>query len=69
MPELDGIQVAKRIVEINSRQRIIIATAQMKETLYECMKELGRIVEIIEKPFEPEVLVDVLEDASASQRV
>jgi hypothetical protein len=41
----------------------------MKETLYDCIRELGRIIEIIEKPFEPELLVEILEDASASQRV
>jgi CheY-like chemotaxis protein len=68
MPALDGIQVAKRILGLNPQQRIIIATGQLKETLHDCMKELGRIVEIIEKPFEPELLINVLEDQSESQK-
>lgn len=69
MPVLDGIQVAKEILSRNPRQRIIIATGQVKETLYDSIQELGQIIEIILKPFEPELLVEVIEDTLASARV
>jgi CheY-like chemotaxis protein len=69
MPILNGIQVAREIFKQNPEQRIIIATGQAKETLSDCLKELGRVVEITEKPFEPELLAKVIEDTSASARV
>lgn len=61
MPLMDGIQVAKRIIKLNSSQRIVMATAQSKETLSDSLKELGRLIETIEKPFEPDLLVQVIE--------
>jgi response regulator RpfG family c-di-GMP phosphodiesterase len=69
MPILDGIQVAKEIIRLNPRQRIIIATGQVKETLYNSIRELGHIIEIILKPFEPELLVEVIEDTLTSARI
>jgi CheY-like chemotaxis protein len=62
MPKKDGIEVAKEILEMNSKQRIIFASAYVKDTLEDAVKELKRVVELIQKPFEANALVDTLED-------
>lgn len=65
MPKKDGLQVAKEILESNPSQRIIFASAYVKETLKESVKELRQVVELMQKPFLPEALVDVVEDTEA----
>ena len=65
MPKKDGLQVAKEILESNPSQRIIFASAYVKETLRESVKELRQVVELMQKPFLPEALVDVIEDSDA----
>ena len=65
MPKKDGLQVAKEILESNPSQRIIFASAYVKETLKESVKELRQVVELMQKPFLPETLVDVVEDTEA----
>ncbi len=40
MPKKDGLQVAKEILELNPTQRIIFASAYVRETLIESVKEL-----------------------------
>jgi CheY-like chemotaxis protein len=65
MPKKDGLQVAKEILELTPSQRIIFASAYVKETLKESVKELRQIVELMQKPFLPEALVDVVEDTEA----
>ena len=64
MPKLNGIQVAKEIVRLNPEQRVLLATAVLKETLADCIKDIRRIVEMIQKPFEPESLIQIVEDKS-----
>jgi CheY-like chemotaxis protein len=65
MPKKDGLQVAKEILELTPSQRIIFASAYVKETLKESVKELKQVVELMQKPFLPEALVDVVEDTEA----
>ena len=65
MPKKDGLEVAKEILAVNPSQRIIFASAYVKETLRESVKELGQVVELMQKPFLPEALVDVVEDTEA----
>jgi CheY-like chemotaxis protein len=65
MPKKDGLEVAKEILELNPSQRIIFASAYVKETLRESVKELRQLVELMQKPFLPKALVDVLEDTEA----
>lgn len=65
MPEKDGLQVAKEILEINPEQRIIFASAYVKETLAESVKELRRVVELMQKPFSMSELVDTVENKEA----
>jgi CheY-like chemotaxis protein len=67
MPGKDGLQVAKEIFEINPEQRIIFASAYVKETLENSVKELKRVVELMQKPFDADILVDTIEDREAQE--
>ena len=69
MPIMDGKQVAKEILSINSEQRIIFVSAYVKETLMESVRELNQVMELIQKPFEPEVLVDLVENVQSAQLI
>jgi CheY-like chemotaxis protein len=62
MPKKDGLQVAREVLEINPHQRIIFASAYVRETLMESVKSLKQIVELLQKPFDLETLVDTIED-------
>lgn len=62
MPKKDGMEVAKEILAINPNQRIIFASAYVKDTLVDSVKELHRPVELMQKPFKLEALIDTLED-------
>lgn len=62
MPKMDGMEVAKHILAANPHQRIIFASAYVNETLVDSVRELKQIVELLQKPFELDTLVDVLED-------
>ncbi|MFL6496042.1 MAG: response regulator [Nitrososphaera sp.] len=65
MPKKDGLQVAKEILEINPKQRIIFASAYVKDTLEESVKELKRVVELLQKPFSLSKLLDTVENREA----
>ncbi len=69
MPEKDGMQVAREILALNPRQRIIFASAFVKETLEESISELGRVIELVQKPFSMKTLVNVIEDAEIYARL
>ena len=62
MPKKDGLQVAREILELNPHQRIIFASAYVRETLTESIKSLKHVVELLQKPFDMEVLIDTIED-------
>jgi DNA-binding response OmpR family regulator len=62
MPRKDGMQVAKEILEINPKQRIIFASAYVEETLEDSVKQLKQVVELMQKPFGADVLVNTIED-------
>ena len=62
MPKINGMQVAKEILAVNPHQRIIFASAYVKETLMDSIQQLNQIVELLQKPFGPDVLADTIED-------
>ena len=62
MPKKDGMEVAKEILIANPHQRIIFASAYVKDTLVDSVKELKQVVELMQKPFELDSLVDTIED-------
>ena len=65
MPRKDGMQVAKEILEMYPKQRIIFASAYVEQTLEDSVKQLKRVVELMQKPFGAETLVNTIEDKEA----
>jgi CheY-like chemotaxis protein len=62
LPGMNGMDVAKEILEINPHQRIIFASAYVEETLQESVLQLNQVVELMQKPFKLSRLVDTVED-------
>ncbi|MDE1826950.1 MAG: response regulator [Thaumarchaeota archaeon] len=60
MPKRDGLNLAKQIRTTNPQQKILFTSAYIKEALIESLKELHG-VEFIEKPFDLEDLIEVVE--------
>ena len=69
LPRIDGLQVAREILRSNPNQRIIFASAYTRETLVNSVRDLNKIVELLQKPFDPEVLVNLIEDPSVSGKL
>lgn len=65
MPKKDGLESAKEILELDPRQRIVFASAYVKETLEDSVKQLKQVVELMQKPFEADTLADTIEDKAA----
>ncbi|AIC14758.1 response regulator [Nitrososphaera viennensis] len=62
MPKKDGMEVAQEILALYPRQRIIFASAYVRETLLDSVNQLNRVVELLQKPFRIKALIDTLED-------
>jgi DNA-binding NtrC family response regulator len=69
MPKKDGIDVAKEILKMNPKQRIIFASAYLKDTLLESWSTLGQVVELLPKPFDIDVLTNTIEDTAGKARL
>jgi len=62
MPKKNGLEVAKEILEVVPHQRIIFASGYVEGTVADSIKKLGKIVEVIKKPFALAELTDLIED-------
>ncbi|MEM3063874.1 MAG: response regulator [Candidatus Nitrosotenuis sp.] len=62
MPKMNGLDAAKEILALNPSQRIIFASAYVQETLADSIKSLKQIVELLQKPFGLQDLIDTIED-------
>ena len=62
MPRKDGMQVAEEILAMSPKQRIIFASAYVEQTLNYSIKQLKQVVELMQKPFGAEALVNTIED-------
>jgi CheY-like chemotaxis protein len=62
MPYINGIEVAKEILAVNPHQRIIFASAYVKDTVTDSIKNLKKLTEAIQKPFGIQKLIDLIED-------
>lgn len=62
MPNKDGMEVAREILAIEPKQRILFASAYVVDTLVESVKNLQQVVELLQKPFDLYEFVDLLED-------
>ena len=64
MPKMDGLEVAKEIFVVNPHQRIVFASAYLRDTLLESVEKLNRLVEVLNKPFGKQELIDAKGDKS-----
>src|SRR5881397_3078463 len=62
MPKKDGMEVAKQILAIEPKQRILFASAYVLEMLVDSIQHLHQVVELIQKPFELDPFMDLVED-------
>ena len=62
MPRMNGLGVAKRFWQ--SIHRIIFASAYLQDILLDSINQLNQIVEILNKPFSEQELIDTVEDKS-----
>ena len=62
MPKKNGLDTAKEILSLNPSQRIIFASAYVNETIGDSIRVLGKVIEIIKKPFPLSDLIDQIED-------
>ncbi len=69
MPGMNGMEVAKEILSTYPHQRIIFASAYVKETLEQSVKELKQVVELMQKPFALKQLTDTIEDTEAFEEL
>lgn len=60
MPGMDGIDVAKEIQKLNQKQRIIFVTGYGSNVVKK-LKEINENVEIMNKPFTVEALINQIE--------
>ena len=64
MPRMNGLEVAKEILAVNPHQRIIFASAYLQDMLIESLRQLNQIVEILNKPFSEQEVIDTVVDKS-----
>ena len=62
MPKKDGMEVAREILAIEPKQRILFASAYVVDTLVDSVKNLQQVVELLQKPFDLYEFVELLED-------
>jgi CheY-like chemotaxis protein len=60
--DMDALELGKRILSLNPDQRIILASANIQETITRVMKEFDIPAQIIQKPITSEILISSLED-------
>ncbi|HEY7109338.1 MAG TPA: response regulator [Nitrososphaeraceae archaeon] len=64
LPDIDGLEVAKEILTLNPRQRIIILSTHASEILSQVSDWTKIPVEVLEKSVSITVLVDTVEDVA-----
>jgi YesN/AraC family two-component response regulator len=62
MPRMDGLEVAKEVASINPHQRIIIVSSYDGDIFRGATEHFHLKVEILQKPFSGETLLNVLGD-------
>ena len=69
MPKMDGLDVAKHILALCPSQRVMFASAYTAQTLMEAVKNLHKVVELLQKPFDLEYFVDAVEDKALYEQL
>lgn len=69
LPKMNGLEVAKKILELEPRQRIIFASAFVQETLMDSIIHLRHVVELLQKPFGDTEFITAIEDKEIYQKL
>src|SRR6476619_5950156 len=69
MPDRNGLQVAKEILTINPRQRIIFVSAFVEEWILDSIKELKVTPEFLQKTISNRNLIDAIENNEQLERL
>jgi len=62
MPRMSGTDVAKEIIEMNSKQRILFVTGHVKDTM-KGVRKIGEKIELMQKPFRISAMINQVEKA------
>jgi CheY-like chemotaxis protein len=60
--DIDALELGRQILSLNPKQRIILASSNIQETISRVLKEFDSPAQILQKPIPSEVLVASLED-------
>ena len=62
MPRMAGTDVAKEIIEMNPKQRILFVTGHVKDMM-KGVRKIGEKIELMQKPFRISAMITQVEDA------
>ena len=62
MPRMEGTEVAKEIIDMNPKQRILFVTGHVKDMM-KSVRKIGEKIELIQKPFPVKAMIRQVEDA------
>ena len=62
LPDMNGLEIAKRILAVNPYQRIILTSGSIQEAISSAMKELRMPIQILSKALLSQLLVSAVED-------
>ena len=62
MPRMSGTDVAKEIIEMNSKQRILFVTGHVKDMM-KGVRKIGEKIELMQKPFRISAMISQVEKA------
>ena len=60
MPRMEGTEVAKEIIEMNPKQRILFVTGHVKDMM-KGVRKIGEKIELMQKPFPVEAMIRQVE--------
>ncbi len=63
MPRMSGIDVAKEIIEMNPKQRILFVTGHVKDMM-KGIRKIGEKIELMQKPFRISAMIQQVESAN-----
>ncbi len=62
MPRMSGTDVAKEIIEMNPKQRILFVTGHVKDMM-KGVRKIGEKIELMQKPFRISAMISQVENA------
>jgi DNA-binding NtrC family response regulator len=60
MPRMSGTEVAKEIMEVNPKQRILFVTGYVKDMM-KGVRKIGEKIELMQKPFPIDAMIRQVE--------